>query len=70
MNPISEVLKEWVNKRQDYINQHKNNHKYHRSEDILNVSDNEDEIDNRKPRLEQFLCEFEKSIKQVNTVYK
>ena len=68
VNPITEVVKEWVNKRQNYINEHRTHHRGPRAEEILDASDIED--GNKKPRLEEFLNEFENQIKHVNQIYR
>jgi len=42
VNPISEVVKEWVNKRQNYNNDQRAHHRGPKAEDILDASDIEE----------------------------
>ena len=76
-NPIAKVINEFVEKRQNYINRTKPelDQRYNqiRSQiEILEASESHSEITDllNKPKLEEFLAEFEEKIHEVNQTYK
>ena len=76
-NPITKVINEYVDKRQNYINRTKPelDQRYNpiRSQiEILEASESQSDMTDlaNKPRLEDFLSAFEEKIQEVNKTYK
>lgn len=69
-NPLQRVLNDFQKKRSNYINQTREKSRHNENSiDLLEVSDEEMSAP-KKPRLEEFLQEFESKVKQVNLTYK
>ena len=78
------VVREYVNRRQEFINSKKRGHhdepcKRHQSNPgsqeptgrgFVDASESEDHDPSKKPRLEQFIERFEAEVKRVNQTYK
>jgi len=83
-NPLAMVVRDYVNRRQEFINSRKRGHpdepcKRHQSNPgsqerngrgFLDASESEDHDLSKKPRLEQFIERFEAEVKRVNQTYK